>query len=144
MSLQTIVDALDETLASVGAATLAPGPEESWDGSPVHSDVSARTDLGGGKATLVLTLSEDVALELVRAFGGIEVPFDDALVADVAAELLNITTGRAHKSGPDGFSIPVACRARDHEVPVSGDCRRVVSRYADGEIGLYFIEPAAA
>ncbi len=144
MTMRTLLDALREVLLAVGEDNLEAGPEETWDGEPAYCDVSAHT-LIGGESTLVLAVSEPVALHLVRRMGGLDVKFEDRLIPDVVAELLNITTGRAQRELGGRFSIPVACCARRHEVShLEQGCRRVVAEYVGGEIALYLVDRAAA
>jgi hypothetical protein len=141
--IRQLTDALHGALQTLAAAEPSAGADEAWDGAPVFADVSARTELDAGQpARLVMTLAAEVAVGLVREMGGIEVGMDDALVGDIARELLNITVGNAQRHAPLRFSIPVPTLARGHQVELSpdDDARYVITRIREGEIGLYLIQ----
>lgn len=139
-----VSDAL-RTMGGVKADVTAPaGPVP----VPVFADVSSSLVLRGPRdVTMVLTMTERAAICLAERVGIAAHEIDEAIVGDLAGELLNVICGSLQKVEKFAFAfgIPSTATGKHHEVtPLRGGFgERLVSQSNDGDLELFVVDGVA-
>jgi len=143
------LSALNRTFRDMADIELVNGSiqtaSESENADGLRADVSSVVGIfGPEKASLILTLTEEVALNIASIISGRRLELEDALVCDTAGELLNMTVGSAQRLSAVKFSfaIPVSIQGRGHGLRANKDniSKYVISKGAGGDVGLILVK----
>ena len=140
------VNSLNRTFSDMVGQELLNGPYENMDKGETFADISVNIGLTGDvKASLVLTVTENAALQITKTTTGKQdIKMEDKIVTDTVGELLNMIVGstQRHSNLKWDFSLPLAIEGRNHEVRsiFKSNFRRVVSKMHGETVGLYLFE----
>jgi CheY-specific phosphatase CheX len=144
-SLNPFINSLEKTLLNMAGLKLDNPKSIKFNKNNFFSDYTSCIGLiGKEKASLILTVTDNLAKRIVYLITGSEASNNESLIIDTISELLNITVGNAQKDLYEKFefTLPISIKGTKHQIFMfeEGETLQVLFNCMGEEICIYLTD----